>query len=75
MQRGFGLVAHGAAARTWLDDDTGAALAYPPRVAEDAHLEAGLSLLAYHLFRLDFTRRLDRDGWSVGVGIARFDFD
>ena len=82
VQRGFGFVAHGAAARTWLSDDTlwGSDHArdvrgYAPRVTNGTHHEVGLSLLAYHLFRLDVTRRLDADGWAVGVGIARFDFD
>ena len=30
--------------------------------------------MLYHLLRLDFTRRLDRPGWSVGLSLVRFDF-
>ena len=75
VQRGFGLVVHGASARTWMEDERRQALGYEPRVADDPHHEVGVSLLAYHLFRLDVTRRLDRDDWSVGLGIARFDFE
>lgn len=75
VQRGFGFVAYGAAARTWMDDGRLAALGYAPRLTDRTHHEVGLSLLAYHLFRLDVTRRLDEEDWSVGVGIARFGFD
>jgi hypothetical protein len=75
VQRGFGLVIHGAAARTWLDDDLQPFLGYGLGAADGVHHEVGVSLLAYHLFRLDVTRRLDEDDWSVGVGIARFDFE
>ena len=75
VQRGIGLVIHGAAARTWMErewqDDPRSA----PRVTDGIVHEVGASLLAYHIFRFDLTRRLDTPEWRVGVGIARFDFD
>ena len=27
--------------------------------------------MLYHLLRLDFTRRLDRPGWSMGLSLVR----
>ncbi|MFH1567860.1 MAG: DUF5686 family protein, partial [Gemmatimonadota bacterium] len=75
VQRGFGVAVHGAAARTWMAAERRQAAGYEPRLTEGTHQEAGVSLQAYHLFRVDYTRRLDRKGWSLGVGIARFDFE
>jgi hypothetical protein len=74
-RRGVGLVIFGAHGRTWIDDDWRQIDGYSPRDMRSFHHELGASLLLYHLFRVDVTRRLDRSGWSAGVGIARFDFD
>ena len=75
VQRGVGLVIHGAAARTWMEPEWRDELPFAPRVTDVIVHEIGASLLAYHIFRLDLTRRLDTPEWRVGVGIARFDFD
>ena len=72
--RGAGLVVHGASGRTWIDLERRAKLGYSPRYEESFHHEVGASLMLYHLLRLDFTRRLDRPGWGVGVSLVRFDF-
>ena len=72
--RGAGLVVHGASGRTWIDPERRAALGYDPRYEESFHHEVGVSLMLYHLLRLDFTRRLDQPGWSVGLSLVRFDF-
>ena len=72
--RGAGLVVHGASGRTWIDPERRAKLGYSPRYEESFHHEVGVSLMLYHLLRLDFTRRLDRPGWGVGVSLVRFDF-
>ena len=72
--RGAGLVVHGASGRTWIDPERRAALGYDPRYEEGFHHEVGVSLMLYHLLRLDFTRRLDRSGWSAGLSLVRFDF-
>jgi hypothetical protein len=70
-RRGFGLVLHGAAGRTWIDADRRARLGYGPRWTDGWHHEAGVSLQLYHLWRLDLIRRLDRGGWHLGIGVAR----
>jgi len=72
--RGTGLVMHGAAGRTWIGSERRAKLGYDPRYAGSLHHEVGVSLMLYHLLRLDYTRRLDRPGWSVGSSLVRFDF-
>ena len=72
--RGTGLVVHGASGRTWIDSERRAALGYDPRYEESFRHELGVSLMLYHLLRLDFTRRLDRPGWSAGLSLVRFDF-
>ena len=72
--RGAGLVVHGASGRTWIDPERRAKMGYDPRYEGDFHHEVGVSLMLYHLLRLDFTRRLDRPGWGVGLSLVRFDF-
>ena len=72
--RGTGLVVHGASGRTWIAPKRRAALGYDPRHAGSFRHEVGISLMLYHLLRLDFTRRLDRPGWSAGLSLVRFDF-
>ena len=71
--RGAGLVVHGASGRTWIDPERLAGLGYDPRYEDGFRHEAGVSLALFHLLRLDFTRRLDRPGWSAGASLARFD--
>ena len=75
VQRGVGLVIHGAAAKTWMEPEWRQDPLYAPRLTDGTIHEIGASLLAYHIFRLDLTRRLDQPEWRVGVGIARFDFE
>ena len=75
VRRGMGLVVHGASGRTWISTERRKGLGYEPRYVEEFHHEMGVSLLLYHIFRLDVTKRLDRDDWGIGVSIARFDFD
>ena len=72
--RGTGLVVHGASGRTWIGGRRRAALTYAPRYLDRFHHEVGVSLVLYHLVRLDCTRRLDRAAWSLGLSLARFDF-
>ena len=75
VRRGFGLVVHGASGRTWIPLERRVVPGYAPRYVDGFHHELGASLIAYHLFRFDVAKRLDRGGWGVGASIARFDFD
>ena len=70
----LGLAVHGASGRTWIDPERRAKLGYDARYEASFHHEVGVSLMLYHLLRLDFTRRLDRPGWGVGLSLVRFDF-
>lgn len=75
VRRGFGMVVHGGSGRTWIAAERRGIPGYSPRYLDGFHHEMGVSLLAYHLFRFDVAKRLDRKGWGVGASIARFDFD
>ncbi|MBT4502777.1 MAG: carboxypeptidase-like regulatory domain-containing protein [Gemmatimonadetes bacterium] len=74
-RRGIGLVVHGASGRTWISSDRREKLGYRPVYSDSFHHEAGISLILFHLWRLDLVRRLDRSAWRVGFSIARIDFD
>jgi len=66
---------HGASGRTWISSDRREKLGYRPVYSDSFHHEAGISLILFHLWRLDLVRRLDRSAWRVGFSIARIDFD
>ena len=70
--RGAGLVVHGASGRTWIDAERRAGLGYEPRYQDGFRHEAGVSLVLFHLLRLDLTRRLDGAGWCAGASLARW---
>jgi hypothetical protein len=71
------LILHGAHARTWIDDDREAALRTRGvflRTSDGVHHELGISVngLLQDLLRVDFTTRLDRQAFSLGVSLLRF---
>ncbi|WP_457653935.1 DUF5686 family protein [Rhodocaloribacter sp.] len=71
-RRGWSLIVYGAHGRTWLSEAKRRALAFSPRVPRRFHHELGVSVSGIlSLFRIDFTRRLDASGFTVGVGVAR----
>ena len=71
-RRGWSVILYGAHGRTWLSGQKRAALSFTPRVPEGFHHELGASVSGIlGLFRIDFTRRLDASGFTVGVGVAR----
>ena len=47
---------------------------FVPHAPSSFHHEVGVSLILFHLGRVDFTRRLDQADWSVGVSVARIEF-
>ena len=73
-QRGMGILLHGAFARSWIGKSERAALSYAPREAAELHQEIGLSLRVYNMLRLDYSKRVDQSGWTIGVSVARLDF-
>ena len=71
-RRGWSLIVYGAHGRTWLPERRRAALSFSPRVPRRFHHELGVSVSGIlSLFRIDFTRRLDASGFTVGIGVAR----
>ncbi|MDZ7716228.1 MAG: DUF5686 family protein [Balneolaceae bacterium] len=76
VDRNYGVIAFGGAAKTWLPNSQLSSLTqqgYVPRVANDWHLEAGLSLNGVlGLFRIDFAQRLDKPAFLVNVSVSRF---
>jgi hypothetical protein len=71
------LILHGGHGRTWIDDDRKAALRNRGvflRSSDGVHHELGVSVngLLRDLIRVDFTARLDRQAYSIGVSLLRF---
>jgi hypothetical protein len=66
----LGLVVHGASGRTWQNGESGLHRYAGP---DGYHHEAGLSLNGiFGILRLDATLRLDKPGFTAGVGLTRF---
>lgn len=74
VKRGFGASVHGASGQTWISRSTRAALPLKPRWARKRHDEVGASLQFYFFGKVDVTRRLDTDGWFVGVSVAPLEY-
>jgi hypothetical protein len=71
-ERGYNVILFGGHGRTWISDETRSTLAYIPTVSDGFHHEIGLSLSGlFGFFRLDFAKRLDASGFSVGFAAAR----
>lgn len=77
-RRGYSVIVFGGHARTWLDpqpsfDDALDLDAGPaPYVSDGWHHEVGVSLSGlFGIFRVDVAKRLDADGFTVGIGAAR----
>lgn len=74
----LGVIVYGGAGKTRISADRRDFLqntydGYRLNSTEGVHYEAGASLNGiFNLFRLDFTTRLDRPGFFIGVGVARF---
>ncbi|MEM6325626.1 MAG: carboxypeptidase-like regulatory domain-containing protein [Bacteroidota bacterium] len=74
-RRGYGVVLHGAHARTWIGDERRGDLSRFGHVLSPTdgwHHEIGVGLTGvFGLLRLDVTTRLDTPGTVVGVGVSR----
>ena len=71
-RRSIGLTLYGGHGRTWISDTRLAQLADTPQYQDRFHHEVGISINGiFSLFRVDFTQRLDRSEFMLGMGIAR----
>ena len=75
VERGFGLLVHGGYGETWISAARRRALPLIPRWTKEPHRELGLSLLLYGMARVDITQRIEPDESSVGVSMARIEFE
>jgi hypothetical protein len=72
-RNGIGIIIHGAAGRTWISEERLETNGFEIRHTDRLHYEAGLSLNGlFNIFRLDLTRRLDRNDTFIGFGLSRF---
>ncbi|MDZ7694894.1 MAG: hypothetical protein U5K69_27885 [Balneolaceae bacterium] len=72
----WGLILFGGAGKTWISDERQQSVfdktGYLLPVADDLHLEAGISLNGlFGLFRVDFSQRLDQPAFMINVSVAR----
>ena len=71
-RQGYNVIVHGAHARTWLSDRLAGEIGYPGAEPTSFHHELGASLSGVlGLFRIDATWRIDRPGFTLGLGVAR----
>ncbi len=72
-RNGIGIIIHGAAGRTWISAERLETTKFKIRTTDRLHQEIGLSLNGlFNMFRLDVTRRLDRNNTFIGFGLSRF---
>jgi hypothetical protein len=72
VRRNIGLIVYGGHGRTWISDSRLAGLPFAPQYVDQFHHELGVSVNGLlGLLRIDFTKRLDTTGYTVGVGFAR----
>ncbi len=64
-KRGFEIALYGGSGRTWISKEKLDALQYQPHVLDKFYHEAGVSLNMYHGIRINATKRLDEDGFSI----------
>ena len=71
-RRGWGLLLHGGHGRAWLAEESRLPSDYIRRVPDGVHHELGVALNGVlGVLRIDFTARLDRPGFVVGLSTAR----
>ena len=70
-RKGYGVIAFGGHGRTW-GEDPDVVFAYGPMYGDNTHHEVGISLSGlFSLFRLDAAFRVDKPGFTIGLGAAR----
>ncbi len=72
VEKGIGIIVHGASGRTWIAKERLATLGFAPNYTGRFHHEIGASLNGlFGFFRLDAAQRLDKIGFYAGVSVAR----
>ncbi len=69
----IGLIVHGASGRTWISDETLQTLNYNFNYQDSFLHEVGVSINGLlQWFRMDFTQRLDKQDFAIGVSMLRW---
>jgi len=69
----IGLIVHGASGRTWISDKTLQTSNYNFNYQDSFRHEVGVSVNGIlQWFRVDFTQRLDKQDFSIGVSMLRW---
>ncbi len=69
----IGLILHGASGRTWISDKRRNSLDFDYKYQDSYRHELGVSINGVlQLFRIDFTQRLDKQDFIVGVSMLRW---
>jgi hypothetical protein len=72
VKRNIGIIVFGGHGRTWISDDRLSLLTFTPQYVDRFHHEVGVSINGlFGLLRVDFAKRLDTSGFTIGFGIAR----
>ena len=67
VKRNIGIIIYGGHCRTWISDSRLRNLSYTPQYGDQLYHELGASINGLlGLFRLDFTKRLDTSGYTIG---------
>jgi len=69
----IGLIVHGASGRTWISEKTLKTLNYKFNYQDSYRHEVGVSVNGLlQWFRVDFTQRLDKQDFAIGVSMLRW---
>ena len=72
VRYGWNLILTGAVARTWISDARVGEYSGLEENPQTLHSELGVSLSGlFGLVRIDYTRRMDAPGYSIGIAVAR----
>ncbi|GMQ82156.1 MAG: DUF5686 and carboxypeptidase-like regulatory domain-containing protein [Rhodothermia bacterium] len=72
VRYGWNLILTGAVARTWISDQRIGEYSDLAENPQTVHSELGVSLSGlFGLVRIDYTRRMDASGYSIGIAVAR----
>jgi hypothetical protein len=73
VDKGIGVILHGALGRTWISDSRLEELNYTVKYIDRIHSEIGLSINGiFGLLRIDATQRLDKNIFHLGFGLTRY---